>query len=140
MKLLSNITDTLHRDLYNFSSERLKAEGLTTGLMYFILHVAKHPGCTPMDLCAALSLDRAYVLRCLKKLVEDDFIIRKPHPTDGRASILTLTEKGERVFHECRKMLFDWDESRLRSLDEDEKETLFRLLSKIETDEGRKEL
>ena len=140
MRLLSNITDTLHRDLYNFSSERLKKEGLTTGLMYFILHVAKHPGCTPMDLCEALSLDRAYVLRCLKKLVSDDFIIRKPHPTDGRASILTLTEKGERVFHECRQMLFDWDEIRLGSLDEEEKDTLFRLLSKIVKTEGEKVL
>ena len=140
MKLLSNITDTLHRDLYNFSSERLKKEGLTTGLMYFILHVAKNPECTPMDLCEALALDRAYALRCLKKLTAEDFILRRPHPTDGRASILTLTEKGERVFHECRQLLFDWDESRLSALDEGEKETLFALLSKVVKTEGEKVL
>lgn len=140
MKLLSNITDILHRDLYNFSNARLKAEGLTTGLMYFILHVATHPECTPMDLCEALSLDRAYVLRCLRKLTEEDFMIRKPHPTDGRASILTLTEKGERVFRDCRKMLFDWDESRLHTLSDEEKDTLFALLSKIDISEGRKVL
>ena len=138
MRLLSNVTDILHRDLYYFCSERLKEEGLTTGLMYFILFVAKHPGCTPTDLGEALRLDKAYVLRCLKKLTEEDFLIREPHPSDRRASLLRCTERGERVFHMCREMFFEWDEDRLRSLSNDEKDTLFSLLSKIETTQGRK--
>ena len=138
MKLLSNVTDILHRDLYYFCSERLKEEGLTTGLMYFILFVAKNPDCTPTDLGDALKLDKAYVLRCLKKLTEEGFLIREPHPTDKRASLLRCTERGERVFHMCREMFTEWDEDRLRGLSEDEKEQLFTLLAKIKTTQGRK--
>ena len=140
MRLLSNVTDILHRDLYFFCSERLKEEGLTTGLMYFILYTAKHPDCTPTDLGEALALDRAYVLRCLKKLTADGFIERKPHPTDRRASILHLTEKGERIFNLCHEMIYAWDEDRLKELTDDEKDTLFSLMSKITTTKGRKVL
>ena len=136
---LAKAADSLHRDLVFFCSERLAEMGLTTGLMYFVLDAAKYPGCTQKELGDALGLDKAYVTRCLRKLTEDGFLMRRPHPTDGRASLLYVTPKGKEVFESCGAMLDEWDRSRLSALDEDERGELFTLLSKIQTEtKGRK--
>lgn len=131
-QLLSHFVDSLHRDVSFFCGETLRKKGITVGLMYFILYVCKHPGCTPAQLARDLALDRAYVLRTINKLVENGFCKRVSHPTDGRATMLYATEKGEEIFEISHDLLHRWDMSVLEDMTEAEKEQLFVLLSKIE--------
>lgn len=131
-QLLSHYVDNLHRDVSFFCGETLRKEGLTVGLMYFILYVCKHPGCTPAQLSRDLALDRAYVLRTINKLVENGFCERVSHPTDGRATMLYATENGERIFKISRDLLHRWDACVLEGMTEAEKEQLFVLLAKIQ--------
>ncbi len=130
--LLSHYVDSLHRDVSFFCGEKLRKKGISVGLMYFILYVCKHPGCTPAQLARDLELDRAYVLRTINKLVENGFFRREDHPTDGRATILYATEKGEEIFTMSRDLLHSWDMYMLEGMTESEKEQLFMLLNKIQ--------
>ncbi len=132
-QLLSHYVDGLHRDVSFFCGETLRKNGISAGLMYFILYVCKHPGCTPAQLARDLALDRAYVLRTINKLVDNGFCERVSHPTDGRATILYPTQKGEEIFEMSRDLLHRWDLCVLEGMTETEKEQLFTLLKKIQT-------
>ncbi len=129
---LSYYIGQLHRDFTVFCGEELRKKGLSVGLMYFILYVCVHPGCTPAQITRDLELDRAYVLRSIHKLVEDGFFKRLPHPTDGRATLLYATEKGDEIFELSHELLWQWDSKKLSSITEAECEQLFMLLNKIQ--------
>lgn len=131
-QLLSYYIDNLHRDVSFFCGEELRKKGVSVGLMYFILYVCKHPGCTPTQISVGLGLDRAYVLRTIQKLVENEFFKRLPHPTDGRASLLYATEKGEEIFALSSDLLHRWDKRVLEGMTKAEKEQLFSLLRRIQ--------
>lgn len=122
----------LHRDFTLFCGEELRQKGMSVGLMYFILYVSVHPGCTPAELTRDLALDRAYALRSIQKLVEDGFVERVPHPTDGRATQLYTTEKGKVIFDLSHDLLRQWDAEKLDALTSSECEQLFALLNKIQ--------
>ena len=130
-RLLSYYVDSMHREVCLFCAERLRKEGISVGLMYFILDVCKHPGCTPAQLARDLGLDRAYALRAINKLVENGFLDRVTHPTDGRATMLYATEKGEHIFSLSQELLRRWDMQMLDGMTESEQEQLFALLDKI---------
>lgn len=131
-QMLASYIDLFHRDVTFFCGETLRREGLTVGLMYFILYVYRNPGCTPIQLTKDLGLDRGYALRCIQKLAEGGFFERRPHPTDRRATVLYTTEKGTEVFFTCRDLLHRWDECMLEGITDAEKQQLFSLLEKIQ--------
>ena len=41
---------TLHRRFAAYTTQRLQELGLSFGMMYFVIYVGKHPGCTPSEL------------------------------------------------------------------------------------------
>ncbi len=129
--MFSTYIERLHRDFSFFCGEELRKRGVSVGLLYFILEVCTHPGCTPSDLTRDLSLDRAYVLRTIQKLVEDGFFRREAHPTDRRATVLYATEKGQAIFELGRDLLHRWEDRALDGMTESEKEQLFMLLQRI---------
>lgn len=51
---LAYAVSQLRADFVAFSSRKLEALGITQGLLYFVLYIGRHPGCTPSDLSAAL--------------------------------------------------------------------------------------
>ena len=88
---LAYAVSQLRADFVAFSSRKLEALGITQGLLYFVLYIGRHPGCTPSDLSAALHADSGHTTRSIHKLEETGFVIRKAHPTDRRASVLEPT-------------------------------------------------
>ncbi len=127
--------ERLHRDFSFFCGEELRKKGITVGLLYFILEVCTRPGCTPSDVTRDLSLDRAYALRTIQKLVEDGFFRREAHPTDRRATVLYATEKGQELFEFGHAMLHRWEDRALDGMTENEKELLLMLLKRIASKE-----
>ena len=99
---LAYAVSQLRADFVAFSSRKLEALGITQGLLYFVLYIGRHPGCTPSDLSAALHADSGHTTRSIHKLEETGFVIRKAHPTDRRASVLELTDKGRQTMEASR--------------------------------------
>lgn len=118
----------LYRDFSAFTSQRLAQLGLHYGVLFLVIYVGKHPGCTQAQLTKALGLDWGYSQRSILKLVEDGFLLRSKQ---GRAYRLDLSEKGLCAFAVSHQVFGDWDRQALEILDSEEQRQLCRLLRKI---------
>ena len=118
---------TLHKGFAAYTTQRLQELGLSFGLMYFVIYVGKHPGCTPSELTKELRLDWGHSQRSLNKLAEDGFLTREK---SGRSYHLDLTEKGRTAFAVCHQVFYDWDAQNLTALTADEQRQLLSLLQK----------
>lgn len=118
---------TLNRRFSAYTSQRLQEHGLSFGLMYFVIYVGKHPGCSPAELTKALRMDWGHSQRSLNKLVEEGFLTREK---TGRSARLDLTPAGEQAFAVCHQVFFDWDAQKLDGLTAAERKQLLQLLQK----------
>ena len=127
-RTLAFAVSQLRANFVAFSSKKLEALGITQGLLYFILYIGRHPGCTPSDLSAALHADSGHTTRSIRRLEEAGFVVRQTHPTDRRASVLSLTSKGQETVQASREMFAQWDEYLLQSLTDDQRHQLGELM------------
>ncbi len=124
---------TFYRSFVAYTSRRLQELGLSFGVLFLLVYVGKHPDCTQGELTQALELDWGYCQRSVVKLVEDGFLLRERR---GRAYHLELSEKGREAFDLSHHFFSEWDGQVLGTLDDEERETLFFLLSKVKIKEG----
>lgn len=67
----------LRKDFAAYCNVRLQEHGLTQGLLFFILYIGTHPGCSPAQLSASLHMDAGHAVRSLNKLEQGGFIRRE---------------------------------------------------------------
>lgn len=63
-----------------------------------IYELAHHEQVTASELAADLGLDQAYLSRMLRDFSSQRLIARRRSATDGRKTLLTLTDKGQQAF------------------------------------------
>lgn len=124
---LSYYSTIFHRSFAAYTSEQLQTVGLNFGLLFFVIYVGKHPGCSPAELTKALHLDWGYSQRSLTKLAGDGFLTKEK---SGRSYALDLTEKGKQAFAISHQVFFTWDAQHLSNLTPAEKDQLLALLQK----------
>ena len=122
---------TLRRNLVTSCTPHLHARGMSSGLLYYILYVGRHPGCTAGEAGKVLQADPGHTTRSVAKLVKDGFLTRETDPKDRRAVRLSLTVKGKALFADSRAMLEAWGSQTMEALTEEEVEQLWALLSKV---------
>lgn len=99
---------------------------------FSVLSLIRHnPGITSRQLCHALNIQPPNMVVFLKSFEKRQLVEREPHPTDGRAMGLTLTESGEALMQEAEKTAKDSGLKASSALTDGERETLSRLLQKI---------
>lgn len=99
---------------------------------FSVLSLIRHnPGTTSRQLCQALNILPPNMVVFLKNFEKRLLIYRAPHPTDGRAMGLTLTESGEALIEAAEKTAMDSGLKATSALTESERQTLARLLQKI---------
>lgn len=121
----------LKKDFDRFCEERLAQIGLTRGLLFFLIYIGKHPGCSPSELCAVLHADSGHTTRSVDKLVQSGFVSRSRSETDGRAFSLSLTTGGAEAFASVRRLFAEWDEILLRDTPDGEREDMMRFLAAL---------
>ena len=85
---VSSYVTELHKEFAAYTTQQLQELGLSFGLMYFVIYVGKHPGCSPAELTKALRMDWGHSQRSLNKRVEEGFLTREKN---GRSARLDLT-------------------------------------------------
>jgi DNA-binding MarR family transcriptional regulator len=65
-----------------------------TGVLAALPHAGADEGCHAKELAARCGLDASTISRAVTALVTRGLVQRTTDPTDGRASVLTLTEAG----------------------------------------------
>mgnify|MGYP003330652517 FL=1 len=99
---------------------------------FSVLSLIRHnPGITSRQLCHALNIQPPNMVVFLKSFEKRQLVEREPHPTDGRAMGLTLTESGEALMQAAEKTAKDSGLKASSALTDGERQTLSRLLQKI---------
>ena len=116
-----------YRDFADYTTARLRQLGLHFGMLFLVVYVGKHPGCTQAELTGALKLDWGYSQRSILRLAAEGFLTREKA---GRVYRLNLSEKGQEAFALSHQVFRDWDETALAGLTAEERTELLELLSK----------
>lgn len=64
----------LYKELYAYAGARSHPLDVKNGLVFFVIYVGKHPGCSPSELTKTPRVDWGYSQRCITKLVDDGLI------------------------------------------------------------------
>jgi DNA-binding MarR family transcriptional regulator len=117
------IIEQFHVDMANFDLRPVDFSVLSL--------IGHNPGTTSRQLCQALNILPPNMVVFLKSFEKRQLVERAPHPTDGRAMGLTLTESGEALIQAAEKTAMDSGLKATSGLTESERQTLARLLQKI---------
>jgi DNA-binding MarR family transcriptional regulator len=93
--------------------------------------IGHNPGITSRELCNALNILPPNMVGFLKAFEKRELIERTPHPTDGRAMGLSLTQNGQQLMQKAEAAAIESDSSAAHQLSAAEQKTLMRLLKKI---------
>jgi DNA-binding MarR family transcriptional regulator len=111
--------------------EGMKPYGLRP-VEFSVLSLIHHnPGCTARQLCRALGLKASNLVGTLNQFEKGDLLLRKPHPLDGRAQGLHLTQQGKRLVRQAERTASELERKATHSLSPAEQQHLMRLLQKI---------
>lgn len=114
------------------SLRRTNARGLGHGS---VSALATLVNCGPMrlgDLAAKEGVAAPTLSRMMASLVEAGYARREPDPADGRASLVTATEVGERVVSGLRSERMQQLQERLQRLPDEQRELLLAALPALE--------
>lgn len=75
----------------------LAGRGLNHTQARVLTLLSRHPGATILQLSAPVGVEPANITRTVQALERLGMVERRPHPTDGRASLLHLTPAGTRL-------------------------------------------
>lgn len=95
--------------------------------------VAHNPGITSRQLCATLNVLPPNLVGLIAALERRGLIERRPHPSDGRAMGLHLTEAGAVLTAQAEHTAEQLELDATASLTAAERKTLIRLLQKVYT-------
>ena len=120
-------------------NSRLRRFGLTgsTFNVLMILDRAPEP-LSPHQLGERLLVTRGTVTGLLDTLQRQALLRRVPHPDDRRMLLIELTERGRSVLRRSRRTHFPAQTDMLSVLSDSEKETLVRLLGKLQAHMDRR--
>ena len=112
-------------------AERMAAYGLKQVDFSVLSLLAHNPGATSRQLCNTLDILPPNLVSLVATLDSRGLIERRPHPHDGRAVGLHLTEAGEKLIREAEQTVTQLEADASARLTVRERETLIRLLQKI---------
>jgi DNA-binding MarR family transcriptional regulator len=86
---------------------RAVADHFGVGLseMLALGHLAASGPINPRQLAAELGLTPSTVTALVDRLAADDLVVRRPHPTDRRKTVISMTEGGNRILLDMRAWL-----------------------------------
>jgi DNA-binding MarR family transcriptional regulator len=99
---------------------------------FSVLSVVSHnPGITSRQLCTTLGILPPNLVGMVNAMEKRELIVREPHPRDGRAMGLHLTETGEKLMRDAEKTAAALEADVASRLSPAELRTLITLLKKV---------
>ncbi len=127
-----NIITHLKKDLQTFCYYNIQQLNLSTGLAPFLIYIGDNEKASPSDIVKSLCMDPAHVARSIIKLEKLGLVQRlKNEKADKRKKVYTLTDSGIIAYNSVVEDMTKWENEKLSSLDEKEKQTLILLLNKL---------
>ena len=93
--------------------------------------IAHNPGITSRQLCASLGLLPPNLVTMLNQLEQRDLVVRQPHPHDGRAIALSLSQRGQSMMVDAEATAHQLEIDATAALTDAQRATLKRLLKLV---------
>jgi DNA-binding MarR family transcriptional regulator len=93
--------------------------------------ITHNPGITSRQLCTSLGILPPNLVGMINALEKRELITRKPHPRDGRAMGLQLTQAGQKMMRDAERTAAELEAEVAGRLTATEAKTLIKLLKKI---------
>jgi DNA-binding MarR family transcriptional regulator len=122
--LASELRVSVMRLRRRLASERDPANDLSIASMAVLGSLFRNGDLTVGELAALERVQPPSMTRKVKGLEEGGYVARRAHETDGRAVVLTLTEKGRETVLADRRRRDEWLARQLRDLTAEEREVL----------------
>jgi DNA-binding MarR family transcriptional regulator len=108
------------------AAERHPDNELSLGAMAVLGLLFRADDQTVGELARAEKVQPPSMTRTVKCLEEDGYIVRRPHPTDGRQVLISLSPQGRATVVADRRRRDAWLTRRLAEMSGEERETLRR--------------
>ncbi len=90
-----------------------------------------NPDVTQKRLGATLNISPPNLAVMLDKLQQRGLVLRVRNPADGRSQLLQLTDEGLEIARKAERVVAQLELDATAALDDDERQTLIRLLQKV---------
>lgn len=81
------------------------ASDITLDQALLLLLIADHPNLSQAEMSGFLFKEDASMTRMLALLITNGYLRKMGHPSDGRRSRITITQKGERTLDSIRRVV-----------------------------------
>ncbi|PLX37276.1 MAG: MarR family transcriptional regulator [Hyphomicrobiales bacterium] len=110
---------------------RIKPLGLAPAQFMTLLELWQEDGLTQKQLVARLDVEQATMANTLARMERDGLIVRRPHPDDGRAQSVNLTEKARALEAPATEAAAAQNAMALSDLDDAERRQFLALTQRV---------
>jgi len=125
--LLNDAARLMRKDF----ERRTRSLGLTRAQWQALFHLARNEGCNQATLADLLEVEPITLARLVDRLEAGGLVERRPDPGDRRARLLFLGERAHPLLEQLRALGAETREIALAGIDEDERNLLMSLLTKM---------
>lgn len=111
--------------------KRIEPFGIVPGQFPALLALWQKDGQTQKELVEKLDIEQATMANTLNRMERDGLILRKDHPTDGRAKIIWLTPKANSIRDDAYKAASTVNEMALADLSPDEQKQFIDTMQRV---------
>ncbi|MBY0466876.1 MAG: MarR family winged helix-turn-helix transcriptional regulator [Burkholderiales bacterium] len=111
--------------------ERMAVYGVRPVDFSVLSVIAHNPGITSRQLCACLGLLPPNLVIMLNQLEQREWVVRQPHPHDGRAIALSLSAQGAAMMAQAEATAYQLEIDATAALTDAQRTTLKRLLKLV---------
>lgn len=119
------------RAFANRLATELRKFDVGIGQWAVLLHLWGNDGMTQAQLARRVAIEQPTMVRTIDRMERDGLVTRTPDPHDGRASRITLTERGWNLRDALVPLADEVNRAATAHLSREEARTLRRLLAKL---------
>ncbi len=135
-----HLVNRASRLMMRYGEVRMQPLGLGVAAFPVLMLLRGGTAMRQRELSICARLEQPSMAQLLARLERDGMIRRAPDPADGRASLISLTEKAEALLPEVDAIVASAHEVALRGMSADEVQDFARLLQRmvanLESDSG----
>ena len=139
------VNDELHFLLlkaYNVSSKRIQAMtselGLTPGQPKVLEYLLEHDGAQSSDICRGFAIDKSTMASILPRMEKAGLVRREASPTDRRASLIWITDKGRELALIVKQAIFAVDTDLTQDVSAEDLAACERVLARMAANADRR--
>ncbi len=117
--------------IYAQKQLRMKGYKITIDQWLIIRCILENPHITQQEMGEIVFKDNASVTRMIELLVKSGYIIRKPHGSDRRRVLLTVTPQGKKIIEDMHQVVIQNRQVALAGISQEEIMLVNKVLNQV---------